>query len=771
MSKIIAAKNITKKALSKVSRPIRKITHRHAPALTIDEKNNLINRLNEMQDQITDLKAQLINAETYTTTIAHELGDFEAETKYIYYYHGGSGNHGCEALVRTITGICNIQPDELGLYSCYPEEDREFGILDIARFIKKSHLNTNEMIIKYNPKTIAFSIGGDNYCGYPIPNLAEYNRKFHAAGAKTALIGCSIEPDNLRHGEILGDLCQFDLITARESITYNALIENGITKNTHLVPDSAFTLQPIPSGITLPKHTVGINLSDIIFSTNDKSIFNNAVNLISYILEKTNYHIALIPHVHQVLNDNNDQVVLKRLWQHFNQDPRIHFIDTTFNACQIKDIVGQCQLLVAARTHCSIAGYSIKIPTLVLGYSVKSKGIAKDLFGTDEHYVKSVYNLKSDHEFRDAFIWLDQNQSTVKKQLEKAIPPYTTRAKELQPIVKKLASAVQTPQLPQSIPFKKGHYQKNVISIITSCYNSEPYLHRYLDCILNQTNHSLQLILVNDGSTDRTEQIIADYLPVLTKKGVQVVYLKQQNAGIGAAYNLALPYVSGEFFTWCDSDNFLAPQYAETIINFFKAHQDAKILRHDGYFVPESVANSPDIFERTDFDKFSKDSPNPHKKNLFINAIIEKNWYFGNVVLDTAAFDAIAKREIYPSREGQNWQFCLPMLYHYEANYVPDPLFYFVMRDTSVSRQNLNNSDALLQQYDQYYDILTNVINSLNPQDKSDLLKIIDQKYITIKLQIAKNSGNAKLLAECQKQFDAKVAPNNLYQKVFDETD
>ena len=62
---------------------------------------------------------------------------------------------------------------------------------------------------------------------------------------KTALLGCSIEPVLFDDEEILKDLNMYDLIIARESLTYEALIKAGINKNTVLIPDTAFKLKTI----------------------------------------------------------------------------------------------------------------------------------------------------------------------------------------------------------------------------------------------------------------------------------------------------------------------------------------------------------------------------------------------------------------------------------------------------------------------------------------------------------------------------------------------
>ena len=70
---------------------------------------------------------------------------------------------------------------------------------------------------------------------------------------------------------------------------------------------------------------------------------------------------------------------------------------------ELKGYIARCRFFIGARTHSTIAAYSSGVPTLVLGYSVKSKGIAKDLFGTYENYVLTVQQLKEYSELGRAF--------------------------------------------------------------------------------------------------------------------------------------------------------------------------------------------------------------------------------------------------------------------------------------------------------------------------------------------------------------------------------
>lgn len=98
-------------------------------------------------------------------------------------------------------------------------------------------------------------------------------------------------------------------------------------------------------------------------------------------------------------------------------------------SCQkLKYIISQCRFFIGARTHATIAAYSSCVPTLVIGYSVKSRGIARDLFGTEEHYVLPVQTLEEQEELIKAYDWLAGKEQEIRARLAQIMPAYCVRA-------------------------------------------------------------------------------------------------------------------------------------------------------------------------------------------------------------------------------------------------------------------------------------------------------------------------------------------------------
>ena len=147
--------------------------------------------------------------------------------------------------------------------------------------------------------------------------------------------------------------------------------------------------------------------------------------MIEFIIEHSNMQIALIPHV--VWNNNDDRVPLHKLYERYAQTGRV--VEIGDGTCEeLKGYISRCRFFIGARTHATIAAYSSCVPTLVVGYSVKARGIALDLFGTSEHYVTPVQSLKKPEDLTNAFKWLMEQEEEIKAQLKRVMPGYREKA-------------------------------------------------------------------------------------------------------------------------------------------------------------------------------------------------------------------------------------------------------------------------------------------------------------------------------------------------------
>lgn len=97
------------------------------------------------------------------------------------------------------------------------------------------------------------------------------------------------------------------------------------------------------------------------------------------------------------------------------------------------------------------------------------------------------------------------------------------------------------------------------VSILVAVYNSEKYLKKCLDSLINQTLKEIEIICINDGSTDNSLEILNDYL----KRDERIRILSQKNKGASASRNLGIKYCNGKFICMVDSDDFIEEKCLE----------------------------------------------------------------------------------------------------------------------------------------------------------------------------------------------------------------
>lgn len=104
---------------------------------------------------------------------------------------------------------------------------------------------------------------------------------------------------------------------------------------------------------------------------------------------------------------------------------------------------------------------------------------------------------------------------------------------------------------------------ENLISVVVPVYNAQLYLPECLDSIINQSYKHLEIILVNDGSTDDSLDICNQY----AQKDKRVTVINQQNKGVVLARKQGIKNAHGEYLSFIDADDYIAQEYFETMLN------------------------------------------------------------------------------------------------------------------------------------------------------------------------------------------------------------
>lgn len=126
------------------------------------------------------------------------------------------------------------------------------------------------------------------------------------------------------------------------------------------------------------------------------------------------------------------------------------------------------------------------------------------------------------------------------------------------------------------------------VSVVIPVYNTAPYLHQCLDSVLNQTLREIELICVDDGSTDGSAAILKEYASKSPVSRTSINILTQENAGQSVARNVGTAHARGEYIYYLDSDDALHPHALERL------YQVAEALRLDVLFFDAEVLYETD---------------------------------------------------------------------------------------------------------------------------------------------------------------------------------
>ncbi|NTW98357.1 MAG: glycosyltransferase family 2 protein, partial [Geobacteraceae bacterium] len=209
-----------------------------------------------------------------------------------------------------------------------------------------------------------------------------------------------------------------------------------------------------------------------------------------------------------------------------------------------------------------------------------------------------------------------------------------------------------------------------LVSIITPCYNGDKYLYRFFDSILAQTYRNIELIFVNDGSTDKTEEVALSYKDRLESSGVRLVYIYQDNKGLAGAINAGLANMSGKYFCWPDSDDYFEATSIEKRVCVLENFTDYAVVTSDAYIRDIDSMEEP-------IGVVSNNNSNRFLSNQFEFLIIgESIFCSGCHMMRADVFrDTHPDGQIYNARRGQNWQMLLPVYYKHKRYFLDEPLY------------------------------------------------------------------------------------------------
>ena len=282
------------------------------------------------------------------------------------------------------------------------------------------------------------------------------------------------------------------------------------------------------------------------------------------------------------------------------------------------------------------------------------------------------------------------------------------------------------------------------ISVVIPCYNAERYIDTGIASIYEQDYPNVELIVVNDGSTDRSEERILAWIERFHQKGYQLKYLRQENQGQAIATSLALKHVTGEYLTLLDSDDYFLPGSFQKRAQYLDEHSECVGVRSNGWMVR---GKQKELFITSEEEKSIT--------NMFDGLLYGKtnNWAGSYMIRTDVLFAFYPARNIYPSRFGQNIQILLPVAYGRNFGYIDEPLMAYVIHENSHSQacspEEQYQKDEINQQG--YQDIYLHMLDLIlkNPAEYQKYRNIFDASYYRCAMLRAKKYLKRAQLEKC----------------------
>lgn len=133
------------------------------------------------------------------------------------------------------------------------------------------------------------------------------------------------------------------------------------------------------------------------------------------------------------------------------------------------------------------------------------------------------------------------------------------------------------------------------VSIIVPVYNSEKFVGQTLDCLVKQAYPNIEIIVVDDGSTDSSKDIVDKF-----SFDRRLKYFRKENGGTGSALNLGHDKACGKYFTWCSADNIYFPNFVTVLLGALKKslEHDCHLVYSDFCFVDQNGRKLEDIIHK-----------------------------------------------------------------------------------------------------------------------------------------------------------------------------
>lgn len=382
------------------------------------------------------------------------------------------GNRGCEAIVRSTVGLLRAQFGDVRVLvpSVDIERDRaqwpdaaEQGVLFVKAYLPRAAgywVNLQRLplpVLKrarwpfpmphWLKKQLAdvdavLAVGGDNYSlDYRIPSpIMGLDRWAMDMGKPVILWGASVGPFDREPGfvpTVRQHLSRMNFIAVRESASFRYLTEKLGLGNVVQMADPAFmlgreTVDYARFWPRCPNGVLGVNVSNLIerYKRPDQNLRQEVAEFVRRAVQDYGMGVLLVPHVNplQGEHEGGDATYMAGLQDRLRDlGDSVTMMPHELNAAQTKYVISQLRFFIGARTHSTIAALSSGVPTVSIAYSIKARGINRDLFGNEDAVLPTP--MLSADALQHRLDWLIREERSLQETLARRIPQLQDQAK------------------------------------------------------------------------------------------------------------------------------------------------------------------------------------------------------------------------------------------------------------------------------------------------------------------------------------------------------
>ena len=233
--------------------------------------------------------------------------------------------------------------------------------------------------------------------------------------------------------------------------------------------------------------------------------------------------------------------------------------------------------------------------------------------------------------------------------------------------------------------------KEDLISVIIPVYNVEQYLEKCLNSVINQTYKNLEIILVDDGSTDSSDQICDEY----AKEDSRIMVTHKKNEGVAATRNLGISKSNGEYITFVDSDDFVDKDYINMLYKEIKNNNcDISTCQNVKFKKNIEILEKKQEYTVEIFDS----------KTALINMLYQRK-------IDSSLWGKLYKSSVLKSEIIKNIKtfedydcFCSIFSKNYKICCISSQLYYYYIRENSlIHDQNTCNENYLIDILEENY--------------------------------------------------------------------